>query len=87
MQDFETKSTSALVDKPVFILDHGGKLYTTVSLVEYDPGRRDLTQEQLDAIENLRQMLQNNPPVPATTAGMTFMATVDFQNAETNFER
>jgi hypothetical protein len=85
MEDYQAKSPSALVDMPVFVLDHGGKLYTTVSLLEYDPNRRDLTPDQQDAIAKLRQMLQNNPPVPATTAGQTFMATVDFQNAEVNF--
>ena len=41
---------------PQFIVEHQGRLYATISVAEYDPGAKELTDAQRRGVATIRKM-------------------------------
>ena len=49
----------AASSSPNFIIEHDGRFYVTVGVLEYDPATKGLTDEQKRGIEDVRKMFNS----------------------------
>jgi hypothetical protein len=72
-----TASTPAL-GEPQFLIEHQGRIYLSVAVLEYDPGQSD--PEQRQEASRLQGLLASGEPVKATL--YTHGPVAFFANAE-----
>jgi hypothetical protein len=69
----------AALNDPQFLIEHEGKLYLTLAVLEYDPKYPGLSEHQREDIEKLRSILKGSnltgTVTPYETRGMMFSAT------------
>lgn len=53
--------TNSAYAEPVFCIQHEGRYYLTLAVLEYDPNQPDMTPEQRKGVEQIEQLYQGTP--------------------------
>lgn len=54
---YVTTQTAAL-STPTFVIEHEGRFYVTLALIEYDPNATDITPEQKRGVAQVQKMFE-----------------------------
>ena len=77
-----TKRTEAL-GSPNFVIEHGGRYYVAVAVLEYDPNARGITKEQRNGVDQIRQMFERaakEAPLTGAELDPSWMASAGCMN-------
>lgn len=55
--------------EPQFVVEHDGKIYVTVGVIEYDPNDREMDDDEKSDLAELQEMLRGRRDVTGTTVG------------------
>lgn len=56
---YVARSAHAAASEPNFVIEHKGRFYVTVAVLEYDPHADDMTREQKRGIEQVRDLFEH----------------------------